>query len=696
MNRIRTNTRLRSLPAALAAAFVVLDLAPALQAQQIAARPLTPQEIRNYGLPAGTQTSGGLLVTGVGEAVYLEAQVPIATEVLGVTWEVLQRPLGGSLATFSPTPIPPEMPIYSPGDREVYKVAGRTRFVPDLVGKYLIQAVVNATGGPIVLQAQVTGAEYAGVGTMGGASPRYPQCALCHREQALSYMETTHASYFERAIDGLVLPYYNANCIGCHTLGQNPAAANKGFADVARQVGWSFPATLQPGNWNALPMELKAKANVQCEHCHGAGSIHHGDRTTTAVSLSAGDCGQCHDSEPYYTQNREWELSRHAVATRYPTGETRAACVRCHSGIAFIELSKGATQLSTGYEAITCAVCHDPHSAENPHMVRTISDVRLENGHVVTTGGTGKLCMNCHKSRVNGPVYARQFATRFSPHYSTQTDMLAGTNAVEYGKAIPSTGHLESVKDGCATCHMARVGSGHPAHKLAGGHTFKMVFDNNTPDNPDDDIDIVAGCVECHGPIAGFDIPKADYNYDGLIEGVQTEVKRMMDALARRLPPLGSTTVTVTSAYTPRQLKAAFNYLFVYGDGSKGIHNTKYTVGLLREAMNDLADPNNALLNGQNVPVGGEWFYSPWFGFYAPEADSNWAYHVEHGYIMIGGGPGEVYFFEENTFRWRYTTPELYPLVYDMRSGAWLYYAGSTRKARWFYNYNTRQWVSFP
>ena len=162
------------------------------QAQKIDARPLTHQEIHDWELPEGTNASAGLLTVGVGEPVYLEAQVEAGTLVTGVAWSIESRPLSApaSTAQLMPTPIPDEMPIYSVGDREVLDVADRMLFVPDATGQYTIQAVVSVPGGPLVFTATVTSAKYVGVGTMGGASPVYPQCALCHADKALTFMNT--------------------------------------------------------------------------------------------------------------------------------------------------------------------------------------------------------------------------------------------------------------------------------------------------------------------------------------------------------------------------------------------------------------------------------------------------------------------------------------------------------------------------
>jgi ribose 5-phosphate isomerase RpiB len=695
MKKPTHSSPLRAILAVLSASLLLLAGTPLLQAQKIDSRPLTPQEIADYGLPYETMTSGGLLTVGVGEAVYLEAQVPKGTVATGVVWNILDRPLGGSVADFEPTPIPADMPIYSPGDREVLEVAGRTMFVPDLAGKYQVQAVVSTTEGTLTLQAQVTGAFYTGVGIMNNAVPKYPQCALCHEEQSINYMSTTHATYFERAIDGHVLAYYNESCTGCHTLGKGPQDIAGGFFSVANDLGWTFPDTLQPGNWAGMPEELKAMANVQCEHCHGAGSQHHGDATTISVSLSAGDCAQCHDKEPYYKTTEEWSLSRHAVATRYPTGENRAACVACHSGIGFIESTKGISQnINTDYEAITCAVCHDPHSAENPAQLRTVESVVLRNGVEVTAGGTGKLCMNCHKGRQHGEEFAVKYSPRFSPHSSVQADMLAGTNAVEYGRKIPSTAHLNAVPDGCATCHMHDAGSGDPARHMVGGHTFKMVYDSGTPDDHSDDVDLVGACQACHGPMESFNIARSDLNYDGVVEGIKEEIQHLMDAVAMNLPPMGEPTIAVAPDFTVSQLRAAFNHVFVRSDGSGGIHNPRYAAGLLQASLNDLLDPFNDIFSGINIPSGGEWFYSKWFEFYAPTIWEGWIYHYEHGHLYVRTGDDDkIYLYDLRTRSWHYTTPEIYPIMYAEDPGEWVYYGGRNKNSRMFFSFSTGKWT---
>jgi hypothetical protein len=176
-------------------------------------------------------------------------------------------------------------------------------------------------------------------------------------------------------------------------------------------------------------------------------------------------------------------------------------------------------------------------------------------------------------------------------------------NAVTYGKVIPSAPHASVVSNTCAGCHMQTVATNDPAFTLAGGHTFKMSYMNSlgakTP--------VTYVCTQCHGAITNFDIPVADYNGDGIVEGVQTEVRHLLDKLSTLLPPKGYQAnaanyvadglVESPSAQTnwpTKFLKAAYNWQFVSMDNSFGIHNAPFAVGLLKASIGDLTgDANN-------------------------------------------------------------------------------------------------------
>lgn len=580
--------------------------APAVFAQtspraKIVLRAMTRDDIAAYKLPPTTQTSGGLSTVGIGQPAHLEALVDAQidpTNILGVRWTLTGKP-AGSNATIEESPLPSQVPSYEPADRADYQIAARKFLRPDVPGIYNISATVETSGGNADLKIMITAGTYLGS----------QQCATCHSGGASppwsmvnSWEKTAHASMFKNGVDGERTTYYGSACIACHTVGYDTdsLAMNNGFDDVAKQLNWTFPALLKPGTFDTIPAALKNLANIQCENCHGPGSRHAssgGDPRLISTSSSSGVCGQCHGALTHHSKTGEWNNSMHAQATRDPSGAGREGCVGCHTGAGFIGKIQRKTTIDTTYSAINCQTCHEPHGDTIPngtaHLVRTVNEVKLQDGTVVTGAGMGMLCMNCHQSRQNAAVYAETAAAslRFGPHHGPQTDMLEGVNGYSYGQPIPSSAHGVIVEDTCVTCHMQPVDAADPSLTQVGGHTFRPASDGTKGPK----VEMVGACQSCHGKrLDTFDFPLLDYDGDGKVEGVQTEVKHLLSKLGTMLPPVGQekTSLTIDSTWTRPQLKAAYNYQFVANDGSYGIHNMAYTVGLLKASIADLQANN--------------------------------------------------------------------------------------------------------
>ena len=545
-----------------------------------------------------------MATVGLGQPVYLDAMVNAAVpsaDITNITWTLVGKP-EGSVTELVASPlganVPPYNQMYQADGEFPAQVAARKMLRPDVAGQYTVKVTIETgDSGSATLTNTITGATYLGAAT----------CAFCHTATEgipaiyHDWMETPHATAFTKAIDGISTDHFNQNCISCHVVGfdNNTNAVNGGWDDVAKSTGWVFPEHGTNGNWAAMPAKLKNVSNIQCENCHGAGSEHattalfdpEASKAAISVSFNAGSCSQCHDSLTHHFKSAEWNNSKHARSVE----ETSGSCARCHEPKGYANFAAGKPAVAVDHEAISCAACHDPHVDANPHQLRTVADVALmDKKTVVAEGGSGKACMQCHIARQDATNYVEITAgsNRYGPHHGPQTDMFVGANAMTYGKDIPSSAHREVIEDSCVTCHM-QENEGTPSFTHAGGHTMQMKWDSGT-----NVFELTEACAQCHGEIEGFDFKRQDYDGDGMVEGVQTEVKGLLDKLGMMLPPYGSPTVaedtTTRKTFTRPELRALYNYLFVLEDGSYGVHNLSYAVGLLKASIADLSgDANN-------------------------------------------------------------------------------------------------------
>ena len=605
MNKGRIGYRDITSPLWLTALLVMAFLATTAQAQQarIRFRPLTPQEIKNAGLTNTTQKSTGSQNAGLGQPVYMEALLTngLANSLVTVNWTLLSAP-AGSVATISGGPLSNSVPTYDGGDRSGYFVAGRAMFKPDIVSSfnfdtsqiidYDIRTDIVLSNSTIRLTNSVYGAKYIG--------QNHYLCVLCHADKQTLFNQTAHSTAFKEQITGAGSDHFSSKCISCHTLGYDttPEAVNDGFDDIATSIGWTFPTNLVESNWTMMNTNLKNKANVQCESCHGAASAHMvslGNTNAIDITLSSGTCGTCHDSLPQHVKTYEWFSSLHSTGYVF---RFSGSCIPCHSSAGFIETwdpyyaPSNKSPRATSQEGIACAACHDPHTiGMGEHQLRNIPTAMLSNGFVVTEAmaGSGVLCMNCHHSRQDANATVAGTGS-ISPHHGTQGDMLLGRNAIEYGMNMPSSKHLSAVTNSCVGCHMQLIASSSfsNANTKVGGHTFKIAWDNGTPQE-DDDVHVTEVCKTCHvGVYNTFDFGGEDYDRDGAIEGVQSEIQGLLETLGKLLPPLGSTQVTYSASYTPAQRKGCWNWFYVWEDKSLGVHNPKYAAAILQASIDDL------------------------------------------------------------------------------------------------------------
>lgn len=444
-------------------------------------------------------------------------------------------------------------------------------------------------------------------------------------------------------------------CSGCHTSGPGgeeypgwldthhahawETLQNSGhpasYCNPCHAAGWDYDTTQTPaypvgntGNSGYDEAPIEKFVNVQCENCHGAGSDHVQSLNAADIEISYDvmTCGKCHEGthHPYLS---EWQSSPHNFTPR--TG----SCEGCHEGVAAsVRLSGESASYPLGAgnfygggsiserpdptdyppQPANCQTCHDPHSDENPGQLRTVADVQLvtANGEspVITEGGVGKLCMQCHHARRSPDSQVINGYAHFGPHANPQADMLKAKSAYHavadsnFVWAGPS--HL-LVQNSCKTCHLSTVEfGGGPGGAAVSGHEF---------------IPKPEACVACHGPITSFtDIPALnDFDGDGAVEGVQDEVMGLIHLLEDALIADGLDTTGVgfedalgdTLLSTFKQREAGYNLVFVEDDKSKGVHNPDYVVQLLQQSILHLGGtlPQPAKIVRNENEVVGNW-----------------------------------------------------------------------------------------
>ncbi|MCF6237603.1 MAG: ammonia-forming cytochrome c nitrite reductase subunit c552 [Candidatus Marinimicrobia bacterium] len=417
-------------------------------------------------------------------------------------------------------------------------------------------------------------------------------CAGCHSSTHTAWAETGHAHAWSSLMSN---DYAASYCYPCHSVGFDDVSGNSGYDEAP----------------------ILKFVNVQCESCHGPGSTHATSLSPAdiAYDYDAASCGSCHEGShhPYLS---EWEDSPHNYSAESAHGApVNGGCEGCHEGVAAARRLEGDLSVFFGGAAygspareytlaypiagITCQVCHDSHDATNPGQIRTVADVQLvdANGEtpIITDGGVGKLCMQCHHARRAAESQIENGYAHFGPHANPQADFMAAKSAY-HGVADASfawTGpsHL-NVQNSCKTCHINMV-EYNPTDGAITGHTFEPT---------------VEACANCHGTITSFDEIMAleDFDGDGTVEGVQSEVGGLLHLLeaafvANGLDTTGTSYMgalgdTLRSTYVVRE--AGYNYAFVEDDKSMGVHNPDYAIQLLQQSYFHLtgAMPANAYI----------------------------------------------------------------------------------------------------
>jgi len=383
------------------------------------------------------------------------------------------------------------------------------------------------------------------------------------------------------------------NCAGCHTTGLNVSRGR-----------WTDPG-------------------VQCEACHGPGSLHveavgkAGDPPSDtdleeihkAITLTpdAQVCGQCHsqgtepdgnlpfpvkylpkanlldkavfnlvpsnDKDHWWEtghasqmnmQFNEWLKSGHAksLETMQSSKEAAPACLECHS--ADYRLS-----------SVLIAAQKAGNRLGDPMKLPTLQQAKFS----VT-------CMSCHDphgdSKAPAQLAAKDSYTLCTAchratdvtqalHHPTR-EMFEGLTVIKDMPGIPSAHFADAKGPRCQTCHMSSV----PVQGTTNvSHTFQLVMPGKANGKLPD------SCSGCHDTLKPNDL-------QSLIDGTQ-------DAVRSRLAVAWARVGTVAKPDQPGKAADSYNAIvnaltFVQNDGSLGVHNYAYADALLNYAERALSE----------------------------------------------------------------------------------------------------------
>jgi hypothetical protein len=455
-----------------------------------------------------------------------------------------------------------------------------------------------------------------------GPAPKYAGvkvCVTCHSSICRYETNTPHANAFSSPAFKVAGGQTNSLCLPCHT------------------VGYGLPTGFNLTNKNGIFSYATNLAGVQCENCHGPAANHANatdDPTVVPrVEIAATVCGGCHSaSHTTYTNPptfEEWTASEHAAVTpdalqvmNSSTNNIRS-CGVCHSGSARLALIGGAdpaVTLTKDYDvAITCAVCHDPHATNsNPVQLRnpivSTNDFQLLGSDVASVAAfTNKynastninLCAQCHNDR--GAAWAD---TARAPHNSVQYNFLLGSvgefpdgpaafnpgsHAGLPSSAIHSISGTFYLTNQCVACHMQPDAA--PA--ITQSHTFTAGYDVclNCHDGQEAQAFLtpylsnqVATVIFALNQWAALQAPPAlltngvvpwEYTTPGGLTW-QTNSSGWVTSWSLNNPVNFTGPNTAGQALIPDNIKKArFDLYLVLNDGSLGVHNPSFALGLL-------------------------------------------------------------------------------------------------------------------
>lgn len=318
------------------------------------------------------------------------------------------------------------------------------------------------------------------------------------------------------------------------------------------------------------------------------------------------------ESQPHISIVQKWLSSGHADSSSssftHWDGEEEipGSCATCHSGEGFRDFW-GFDDSAAGTVdhpvvpggVVDCDTCHADGAGD-------IDAVIFPSGMRVSQPGSTATCLTCHQGRQSGSALESATAggeddsvnpelSFINPHYAVAGAMLQGS----------------------------LVGGGYqyPGRSYMGRFTHVPPFSTCTDCHDPHALEVeVTSCGRCHGT----NDPRAirtsagDYDGDGDREaGIHAEIETLSATLLEAIEVYSvevvQTAITYSANYpyfmiaegqenagrpyaswTPRLLRAAYNYKFVISDSGAYAHNPHYAIQLLHDSITDLSTVTGA------------------------------------------------------------------------------------------------------
>ncbi len=322
---------------------------------------------------------------------------------------------------------------------------------------------------------------------------------------------------------------------------------------------------------------------------------------------------------PFYVA---WSGSPHADVQGVPfsnwnaEGSVPVTCARCHSSEGFIDYLGGDGTAAGRVDApgkiqsaVRCITCHDAAAS-------ALTAVTFPSGERVERLGAEARCMVCHQGRASGLDVDRQIADA-GVGDDTESAALGFTNIHYYPAA--------------ATLYAGQVKGGYQYEGQTYDTKFRHVpaFDTCVQCHDPHSTEVRwNACSTCHSGVVdaktAHDIRQIasrnqDYDGDGnRSEGIYYEVRGLSDLLLVAMQRAGAEKnqrLCYSPAYpywfndtdgdgqcnaaesvrtngfkhwTPRLVRAAYNFQMARNDGGNFAHNAKYTIQLLHDSVRSI------------------------------------------------------------------------------------------------------------